>query len=159
MFLKFLPDPSSWAELYNFLWANGHNYHDRWVIVIFYLHHSLEVCIIPNISTTQWVAGIGWVDTAYVTEVLPVLPDENYKIAYEQMAITTMCIWPSTVVKRVKFQWLTETLLVKFQSLAETSVKFQSEAVHIKKYPSWWKGCSRPRWITPLPECDIFRVN
>jgi hypothetical protein len=45
-----------------------------------------------NISTTQWVAGIGWVDTAYVTEVLPVLADEKYKIAYEQMAITTMCI-------------------------------------------------------------------
>jgi hypothetical protein len=92
MFLKFLPDPSSWAELYNFLWANGHNYHDRWVIVIFYLHHSLEVCIIPNISTTQWVAGIGRVDTAYVTMVLQVLPDQNYIIAYQQMAIITMSI-------------------------------------------------------------------
>jgi hypothetical protein len=62
------------------------------VIDLFCLHHSLVVCIMTNISTTEWVAGIGWVDTAYVTMVLQVLPDQNYIIAYEQMAVTTMTI-------------------------------------------------------------------
>ena len=48
--------------------------------------------MMTNISTTEWVAGLGWVDTAYVTMVLQVLPDQNYIIAYEQMAVTTMTI-------------------------------------------------------------------
>ncbi len=43
-----------------------------------------------NISTTQWVAGLGWVDNAAVTEVLPVLPDQNYIVAYEEITVTTM---------------------------------------------------------------------
>jgi hypothetical protein len=45
-----------------------------------------------NISTTEWVSGVGWVDPAYVTMVLQVLPGQNYIIAYEQMAVTTMTI-------------------------------------------------------------------
>jgi hypothetical protein len=48
--------------------------------------------MMTNISTTEWVAGVGWVDPAYVTMVWQVLPDQNYIIAYQQMALTTMNI-------------------------------------------------------------------
>ncbi len=45
-----------------------------------------------NISTTEWIASLGWVDTDYVTEVLPVLPNKNYIIAYQQMVVTSISI-------------------------------------------------------------------
>jgi hypothetical protein len=45
-----------------------------------------------HISTTQWVSGLGWVDTAYITEVLPDFPDQNYIIAFQRMAVTTISI-------------------------------------------------------------------
>ncbi len=62
------------SYLYNCLPANGRYYHDHWVIDLLYLHPALVICIMTNISTTQWVAGLGSVDIGYVTKVLQVLP-------------------------------------------------------------------------------------